>query len=294
MSVERVVLFADVSDSSRLITELGDAQARDVVQSAVDTARAVVEARDGSVVDQIGDEVFAVFADVDAALECAVGIQTQVETLASRGQLHRGLRMRIGFAAGPVVCDGPRVFGETVHLARRVASQAKPYQVLTTASTLVDVQGRWNTRLVDRVRLKGQPGVHELREILWSSDATMVDLVGFDEPTGVPPTCVELRYEGTCITVDSTRPSVTIGRDPSCDLMVHGDRASRLHLRVEHRKRAFWLIDQSTNGTLVCPSKGREMFLRREEAPLALNGSFHFGPRAGEGEPVAYVVLTNS
>ena len=103
MSVERVVLFADVSDSSRLITELGDAQARDVVQSAVDTARAVVEARDGSVVDQIGDEVFAVFADVDAALECAVGIQTQVETLASRGQLHRGLRMRIGFAAGPVV-----------------------------------------------------------------------------------------------------------------------------------------------------------------------------------------------
>lgn len=45
--------------------------------------------------------------------------------------------------------------------------------------------------------------------------------------------------------------SMTIGRDPSCDVVLPSPAVSRFHLRIERDEDALTLFDQSSNGTYV-------------------------------------------
>lgn len=48
------------------------------------------------------------------------------------------------------------------------------------------------------------------------------------------------------------RDTVTIGRDPSCDLCLHtDDRVSRRHVELQRADGRWWIIDRSTNGSYV-------------------------------------------
>src|SRR6185295_15196556 len=64
--IERGVLFADVSNSTRLFHELGDDRGRAIVVAALAFARQIVDSSRGRVVDSIGDELFCEFPDADA------------------------------------------------------------------------------------------------------------------------------------------------------------------------------------------------------------------------------------
>lgn len=60
-------------------------------------------------------------------------------------------------------------------------------------------------------------------------------------------------------------PSMTIGRDPQCDLHLDNKALSRRHAQIEKRGAAIWVRDlNSANGTFVNGN--------RIEEPLALNG----------------------
>ena len=54
----------------------------------------------------------------------------------------------------------------------------------------------------------------------------------------------------------STRPTVTIGRDPRADVVLDHSNVSRVHARIEYRKDKFVFVDQSTNGSRVIGSDG--------------------------------------
>ena len=62
----------------------------------------------------------------------------------------------------------------------------------------------------------------------------------------------------------------------TADIAVAEALASRQHVRVEHRRGKFFIIDQSTNGTYVM-ADGNEAFLRREEMPLGDAGQISLG-----------------
>ena len=60
-------------------------------------------------------------------------------------------------------------------------------------------------------------------------------------------------------------PSMTIGRDPQCDLHLDNRALSRRHAQIEKRGAAIWVRDlNSQNGTYVNGNRIAE--------PLALNG----------------------
>ena len=288
---ERGVLFADVSDSSGLISELGDERARALILRTLEEAQSAVEEEGGRVVDRIGDEIFVVFPGADEAARGAVAVQLRLEHAHQGGRLPRQLRMRVGFAAGTVLCEGPLVFGETVHLARRVASQAKPLQVLTTSDTLESLSATLPSRVVDRTHLKGQRGFFELRELLWDSNATLTASAILEAPRRDRARGVVVRWRGAPYQAHAGHPVLTVGRDESCDVVVTGRRVSRLHLKVEHRGRSCWLVDQSTNGTLVEADGQRRVYLRREEARLTGAGRILFGPQKDDEEGLEFEVL---
>jgi class 3 adenylate cyclase len=79
--------------------------------------------------------------------------------------------MRIGFHCGPVVLDGDRIFGDTVHTAKSLVDKAKCDQILTSRDTLSAASGLDipDSPFVDRIRIKGQREPLEFFELLLES-----------------------------------------------------------------------------------------------------------------------------
>ena len=78
-----------------------------------------------------------------------------------------------------------------------------------------------------------------------------------------------------------------IGRNKDNDLVINSTAVSRVHARFIFRNGKFILIDQSTNGTFVCPDGGREVCLMNEEEyPLAESGVIGLATlTSSEGNP---------
>src|SRR5262249_33726541 len=76
--------------------------------------------------------------------------------------------------------------------------------------------------------------------------------------------------------------SVSLGRDPTCGIVLADRKASRVHARIERRRDKFFLIDQSTNGTFVTFAGEIEIALRREEVMLRGSGQISFGHGTAE------------
>ena len=73
------VLFADISESTKLYSKLGDNAARVVVNACLSLISAVVERFKGRVVKTIGDEVMCVFRRADDAVLAATEMQSQID-----------------------------------------------------------------------------------------------------------------------------------------------------------------------------------------------------------------------
>ena len=67
ISLQRSILFADVTGSTSLYEKLGDKPAAQAIESCLVQVRGAVSEFKGSVVKNIGDEVMAVFSTAEAA-----------------------------------------------------------------------------------------------------------------------------------------------------------------------------------------------------------------------------------
>src|SRR5687768_435018 len=105
------VLFADVTDSTRLYEAIGDTAAFGNVREVVGLLKGITEAYGGRVVKTIGDGLMCVFPDADNAASAAGEMQRQI---GERPPLKSGktIMIRVGFHYGPVIQDGDDVFGD--------------------------------------------------------------------------------------------------------------------------------------------------------------------------------------
>jgi hypothetical protein len=231
----------------------------------------------GRVIKTIGDEVMATFPAPDAAGAAAAIMQQRVSAEVSVEQMV--LRLRIGFHLGTVLLDKGDVFGDAVNVAARLASQAKPGEVLTSADTVDGMTDEWKsaTRHVDRNPVRGRRESTVLHELLWERDDVTRRATTLRGHLRSRRLRLVLTFRDCQIEVTEERPSATLGRSEQSDLVVRHSLISRLHARVEYRRGKFVLIDQSINGTYLVDEHGEESFLRREELPLRGAGVIALG-----------------
>lgn len=273
------ILFADISGSTRLYELLGDATARAKVASCLELLTDVIERHDGTVIKTIGDEIMCTFPSAEraavAACEMHEIIEDEVTEQTVAGPI--SLAIRVGMHFGPAILESGDVFGDAVNVAARMASMAKAGQIITTQTAVEELPPilKASTRFIDRAPVKGKKETMDIYEVIWQQEDVTRMSTGI---IGKPEQAVrmQLSYHNASVVLNDERPQVVLGRSKTADITVEETLASRLHVRIEHRRGKFFIIDQSTNGTYV-KFGANEAFLRREEMPLSGKGMISLG-----------------
>jgi adenylate cyclase len=135
------ILSADVEGYSRL---MGDDEAATV--RAITEYRGVVASavalHSGRVVDAPGDNVLAEFSSVVDAVQCAVGIQRELQSRNAALPDARRMRFRIGIKLGDVIVEGERIYGDGVNIAARLESLAEGGGICLSGTAYDQVEGK--------------------------------------------------------------------------------------------------------------------------------------------------------
>jgi adenylate cyclase len=137
------LLFTDLTGSTEMYEELGDAEAYALVRDHFDLLRAVVEAHGGVIVKTIGDAIMASFHTPERGVTCAFALQERFQAWVRSRGLEKPLGLRVGLHAGPslvVHTDGLGMdyFGRTVNLAARAQGAAEGGEIVWTGEVHED------------------------------------------------------------------------------------------------------------------------------------------------------------
>jgi len=149
------VLFTDIVDSTERARELGDRSWRQLLDRHHAAVRHELRRFRGREIDTAGDGFFAIFDGPARAIRCAQSIVVAV--------LDIGLEIRAGLHTGEVELAEGAVLGIAVHTGARIASLAKPAEVVVSG-TVKDLIAGSGIELIDRgtQQLKGIPGDWQL------------------------------------------------------------------------------------------------------------------------------------
>ncbi|MBI4755980.1 MAG: adenylate/guanylate cyclase domain-containing protein [Betaproteobacteria bacterium] len=283
-TVQRAVMFADITGSTRLFSTLGDRAAREVIGTFVRLNSSIARQFDGALVKGVGDAALCLFNTPDNALLAASALQAELAASPLAGQT---VRTHIGFSFGSIVAEESDVFGDTVNIASHLSDIASPEQILTTEATydILSAPLRDLARPIFRTNVKGSGQETTVCEVLWRNDpAVMTQL----NPVGlayVPHDegAMMLEWGDGALRLDAAPTRVLIGRGPHCDIVVDNRFASREHACIKQEGNGCFLEDTSTNGTFVAFDDGRQMLVLRREVPLEGSGRIFPGTSPGDG-----------
>ncbi len=272
------MLFADVAGSTRLFESLGDARARALISTALDLLAGAVRDHGGRVIKTIGDEVMCTFPRAAQAVQSAIDMQQRVH--ADPECQAQALSIRIGLHHGPVIEEDGDVYGDAVNVASRIVDRAQADQILVSAQSLVGITdvGRLRTRPLGRTHVTGRRESIDLCDVIWQQDDSHI--TALTRAVSLADTLrgqLNLRHLKRVCILDRDSPPLTIGREPSNDIVIDGDWVSRQHARLEHRRGMFYLIDRSTNGSWVQIGNERPLRIHRNELPLRHSGWIGIG-----------------
>ena len=132
-TVERAlatVVFTDIVDSTKRAKTLGDRRWKDLLNFHENSAKDIVTAHSGRLIEFTGDGLLATFDGPGRAIRSVRSLQQEL----ARADLH----IRTGIHTGEIELRGHGIAGIAVHLAARVMALAGSDEILVT-STLKDL-----------------------------------------------------------------------------------------------------------------------------------------------------------
>lgn len=149
------VLFTDIVDSTRKVTELGDHRWRELLTEHDALVRRELERFRGRELKTIGDGFLATFDGPARAVTCAGAIRDRAHSL--------GIAVRAGVHTGECEVIGDDIAGVAVNIAARISALAAPDEVLVSR-TVTDLVYGSGIEFNDRglVELKGVPDTWHL------------------------------------------------------------------------------------------------------------------------------------
>lgn len=275
-----VVLYADISGSTRLYEKHGDSAAQEAITQCLDILAEVVEHRGGRVVKSIGDEIQCVFHDPAKAMVAGTEMQVTIQQAGLDNRFATGpLRIKVGLHFGPSFENDGEFQGEAPVIAQEIVQRAKPDQVLTSEATLNSVPKalRSGARHVDQIYLAGNSGTLDVYELIWDDMSITQESTYRPTAQGIGYSRLILTYGKKQFEVSDNNRSLKLGRVKSNDVVVPSELTSRMHAEMNFRRGRCYITDVSINGTLVIQDNGKSITLKRERMPLENDGKICLG-----------------
>lgn len=288
------ILTVDIVNSTGLYQNFGDQKGHDLVSGALAEMRDVIEAHDGEVVHEIGDELACRFAQTASAAQASCALHAAMRDLSVWRRDKSAVPLtatRVGLHRGPISAGADPLACETGKLARWAARNANPEQTLATLPVIEDLPERFRSisRFVDDETWDFVSLEHiELFEIVWDVEA--ITATRNELPIGPqqPYSGVVLGYRNTQIRLDADQPVASVGRGGHNALVVAEDLVSRQHFSVQFSRGRCTLTDNSTNGTYVVWDGEPIIILRRDSYPLHGTGKIFLGEPNLSRSPVHF------
>lgn len=163
------VLFADIVGSTAIGERLGPERFSLLMDEVLRVMSAQVERFEGTVVQFIGDELYALFGaprshedDSERAVRSALAIQRALSQYADEVRAAYGvdLAVRIAINTGPVVIrpegeDPYNAMGDTVNVAARIQKLVDGGEIIVGRSTMLQVEGSFELERLGAQELRG-------------------------------------------------------------------------------------------------------------------------------------------
>ncbi len=152
------VLFSDLTGSTALYSQVGDAAAFRLVDDHFDVLRAVVDAHEGVFVKTMGDAVLAAFVDATQCARAAIDALERFEAFRAKEKHGDLVGLKLGLFAGAcyvVTANGALdYFGQTVNVASRVQHLAGSGEIVMPGVVFDSLDAADRRRLVEKERLE--------------------------------------------------------------------------------------------------------------------------------------------
>lgn len=243
----------------------------------LEALRLAAELSGGRVLHDRNNALLALFSTPDAAAVAAARMHAYAETLpATPGKPPVG----IAFHTGPVAQRDEEIFGDTVNLALQLVGESKNGQILTSHDTASSLSPaiQDSVRPARRIKVKGKDDELLLGELVWRNATNQI--VSAQAKTARSRAALRLTWGGETLLRRREGDSISLGRDPDCELSIEGGAVSRNHCTILRRDAAFVLRDHSRNGTFVTPRAQAEVCVKDAELALAGSGRIALGQPA--------------
>ncbi len=293
-----VVLYADVSGSTRLYEKFGDTIACADIHTCLDIFSEVVVQNEGQKIKTIGDEIMCSFYKAENAAQAAIQMNQELRDASEMGRFQSGeVHIKIGWHYGSGVFRDDDIIGEAPLLAQQVIGMAKRDEILTTQKSIDELPAiiKCTAKFIDRIEAADGSGEIDVYALPWDdedSDATVVvsDTESHTLTGALVHSALLLHYKDQKIEMNQQLTHCHIGSGEDNELVVHGEFTSRHHGEIYYRHGRFHLSDMSTNGTGIIHQGDDFVRLHREERMLTENGTICFGgdPNADPAAAVEY------
>jgi adenylate cyclase len=133
------ILSADAVGYSRLMADDETATVK-TIASYREIMATLIKQHRGRVVDSPGDNLLAEFSSVVDAVQCAVAVQSELETRNAELAENRRMEFRIGINLGDVIDEENRIYGDGVNIAARLEALADPAGICVSKTAFDQIE----------------------------------------------------------------------------------------------------------------------------------------------------------
>lgn len=267
---EACVLIADLTGSTQLFEREGNQAAMQHITLVVARMREQIEDAGGVCVKSKGDDTVSFFEHPEHAYKAAWAMITE--------EWPDGLSIHAGIYHGEVLFRESEIYGDAVNTSARLASAAKPGELLIGHNCWEDLspESKEQFVLIGELQFKGKQDPTKVysctdvqldaRTVIFSKSAT----------TNSRIESADFTYQGETWRLVSGE-TLTVGRSPENDIVLNHAWVSRKHAQVTIRQGQLEYADQSSSGTVLRNDDGSEVFVHRRTNLLSGSGRIFLG-----------------